>query len=203
MRAKRSAAILGAHPRWTNSRRASFGVNATWGRVEITIRPSGSNCKSAMPHVIRDTGLAEYRVTKIHPKRGILSQKEISMARTVLLLLIATAGLGMAESAEEMLSACRPLTTAKVQADAVEFAHTFDTGTCWGGAFGALQSVSRAASANNKPMLPIGCAPVASTRTQWIAIFVEFAQKNPQRFNEEFSFVAMAAMRAAFPCPTR
>jgi hypothetical protein len=120
------------------------------------------------------------------------------MVRVGLLILLATV-IGRAESAEEMLSSCKPMMNAKVQGETVGFQHNFETGLCWG-AFGALQRLSRLADSNMKPLLPIGCAPENSTRTQLIAIFVDYVRKNPQRLNEDFPIVAMAAISTAFPC---
>jgi hypothetical protein len=120
------------------------------------------------------------------------------MIRVALFILLAAA-IGRAESAEEMLSSCRPLAKAKVLGEKVAFAQNFQTGTCWA-AFGVLQRVSRFVDSNDKPRLSIGCAPANSTRTQLIAIFVDYVQKNPQRLNEDFVDVAMIALETAFPC---
>jgi len=44
------------------------------------------------------------------------------------------------------------------------------------------------------------CVPRDSTRTQLIAIFVRFAQKHPERYQEDFVFVTLSALKSAFPC---
>jgi len=45
------------------------------------------------------------------------------------------------------------------------------------------------------------CTPATSTRTQLIAIFVNYAKRNPQRYSEEFADVVFDALAEAFPCP--
>ena len=119
----------------------------------------------------------------------------------LLLLIFAPllAPIALAESAEEILTSCRPIADAKVQGTTADFEQNFETGQCWG-AFGVLQKVSRFVNDKNQPILRIGCAPATSTRTQFVAIFLEFARKNPQLLNEDFTSVAMAALRDAFPC---
>ena len=58
----------------------------------------------------------------------------------VVILLIAITA--FAESAEEMLSACRPITKAKITDDRVQLPQDIKSGMCWG-AFGVIQEVIR------------------------------------------------------------
>ena len=106
------------------------------------------------------------------------------------------------ESAEEMASACRTVAAAKVSATGVALPTDFDSGLCWG-AFAALQkAINIVASASPRPNVPfLGiCAPETSTRTQLILIFEEFSRRHPERLNADFFFVALDALREAFPC---
>ena len=122
--------------------------------------------------------------------------------KLAIVLLAGAPVLLMAESAQRMVSICKPITEAKVGAEnRLFFEETFESGICWG-AFGALQEVSRVGGTTSpvRPVLPLGCIPEGRTRSQMVAVFVEFVRRNPQRMHEEFIFVAMDAMKAAFPC---
>jgi hypothetical protein len=44
------------------------------------------------------------------------------------------------------------------------------------------------------------CAPSESTRTQLIAIFVDYVKRNPKTMSDKFFFTARAALTEAFPC---
>lgn len=110
------------------------------------------------------------------------------------------------ESAEKMLSSCKVFDEAKVESEGsemtVSFAHDFDSGVCWG-AFAVLQMASRFVDPKRepiRPLLPIGCVPERVSRTQSIAIFVHYARQHPERLHEDFVFVAMDALKTAFPC---
>jgi hypothetical protein len=119
--------------------------------------------------------------------------------RLVLLFLIAACPLALAESAEEMLSACEKITESKVKDGKVSLPQDFDSGRCWG-AFGVLQGLSALQTTDgNRPFFHV-CAPENSSRTQYVAIFVEYVKRNPRRFNDEFWVVALDALRAAFQC---
>jgi hypothetical protein len=50
-----------------------------------------------------------------------------------------------------------------------------------------------------KPMFFV-CLPSDHTRSQMIAIFVQYAEKHPARNHEDFPWVAFDAAREAFPC---
>jgi len=103
-----------------------------------------------------------------------------------------------AQTTEEMVSKCRAVTEAKIQGNALEFVQDFDSGVCWGG-FGTLQTIGRFVT-DEKRILNVGCPPANSTLSQFITIFVAYARKHPERLHEDFVFVAMAALREAFPC---
>ena len=120
------------------------------------------------------------------------------VAIAIALLLVGTKICG-AETAEEMVSACHFILDAKVSNNEVDVPNDSESGLCWG-AFLVLQKVIVIAAHGEKiPFLRV-CAPADSTRTQLIAVFVEYAKRHPERYNEDFFFVAIDAERASFPC---
>ena len=121
----------------------------------------------------------------------------IRLMATCAFLLISSSA--FAESAEELLSACRPVTKAPVSGDSVQFEQTYDTGFCWG-AFSAVQKSIILVDNRKQPLYGV-CPPPTSTRTQTIAIFIQYAETHPQRLHEHYLFVVVDALREAFPCP--
>ena len=124
--------------------------------------------------------------------------------RYLSLLLAASALLGVgpvhAETAAEMGSACRSVVSARLQGDHLAFPHTFDTGRCWG-AFAIIQEVARFADRQgSSSRFFLVCPPLEGTRHQLVAVFVEYANRNPQRTHLDFFDIAMESLRIAFPC---
>lgn len=105
-------------------------------------------------------------------------------------------------SAEDLLSACKPLANAEIDSKQANFLGTFSTGECWG-VFSTIQKVIVFVDAKEKKRIFGVCAPPSSTRTQLIAVFVAYAEKNPQRLNEDFFDVAISSLQEAFPCKGR
>lgn len=107
------------------------------------------------------------------------------------------------ETAEEMLSACRPITQAKISEGSVAFAKTFETGLCWG-AFASLDSALNFSDWNDHPLLDI-CAPKDRSRTQLIAMFVAYIEKHPEQYNWDFFQVASNSFLEVWVCkaPTK
>ena len=59
-------------------------------------------------------------------------------------------------------------------------------------------------SATNRDGRSAGvCAPPSSTLSQLVAIFVSYAEKNPQRLHEEGFDIALESLQVAFPCKGR
>jgi Rap1a immunity proteins len=105
-----------------------------------------------------------------------------------------------AETTEEMVSACRAISTAKVVNGQVDLPQDFDSGVCWG-AFATIQTVITLVDPGTlKPVLHV-CATTQSTRTQLIQIFLVYAQAHPERYQEDYFPVALTAISKAFPCP--
>ena len=114
-------------------------------------------------------------------------------------LLLASGRVFALESAQEYLSACKDIANAKVTEERVFFAPSFESGQCWG-AFGAIQkTVAYADRATNLPYFLV-CAPPETTLSQFVAIFVAYAQRHPERLHESYYEVAMDSLREAFPC---
>ena len=116
------------------------------------------------------------------------------------ILFIFCSSLAFADTAGQMLSACRPIARANISVGKgkVTLPYTFETGKCWG-AFTAIQNGLERVDDRMLLIYNI-CPPAESTRSQLIAIFVDYAEKNPQRLQEDFFDVFIDALRKAFPC---
>jgi hypothetical protein len=105
-----------------------------------------------------------------------------------------------AETTEVLLSNCRPVTQAKVNADgSVAMDSSFENGFCWG-AFATIDQMLMAQNSRTKTPIFNVCLPKDHTRYQMIAIFVRYAEKHPERYNEDSPWVAFDAAREVFPC---
>jgi hypothetical protein len=104
------------------------------------------------------------------------------------------------ETAEEMASACRIVAAAKVVDGQVALPQDFDSGVCWG-AFATLEKAVSVIVGSQSNVPTFGaCTPETSTRTQLIAIFVEYTRRHPERLHESFFNIAIDSLRTAFPC---
>jgi len=82
---------------------------------------------------------------------------------------------------------------------AVEMNADFESGFCWG-AFATIDQMLMAIdAATRRPIFGV-CLPKEHTRYQMIAIFVRYAEKHPERYNDDSPWVAFDAAREAFPC---
>lgn len=120
------------------------------------------------------------------------------LSSMIALVLAATPTATTAQTAQQMLSACRALAKANVTAEGVAVPQDFDSGVCWG-AFATIQTVI--VHVRGEQRLYRVCAPAPSTRTQLVAIFAKYAEDNPRRLHEDFFEVVMDGLRQAFPCP--
>jgi len=113
--------------------------------------------------------------------------------------VLVLAGAAFSETTERMVSACKGVVEATQLGDkTIKLPQDFDTGLCWG-AFAALQY---AINIYTQEMMFGVCAPEKSTRSQLIAIFVEYAKKHPERYHEDSFLVAINALHDVFPCQT-
>jgi hypothetical protein len=114
-------------------------------------------------------------------------------------LLLAFVGITQAETAQQLLSDCKPIVEkSNLKGNNISFPTTYSTGICWG-AFSSIQEAVRYANPNEMPHFGV-CAPESSTRSQMIMIFVKYAKEHPEQLHEDFFKVAMESLRNAFPC---
>jgi hypothetical protein len=105
-------------------------------------------------------------------------------------------------TAGDMLSDCQAIVQASKgssNANELELDNSFTSGTCWG-AFLSLQQFAATKFEGGRNTLLRTCVPQNATLVQIIQVFYLFAQSNPERQQEPFTKVAIAAMRSAFPC---
>lgn len=122
-----------------------------------------------------------------------------------LLSLMAIAAFGIplpcrADTTETVLSNCRDVAKAKVTSDGVMLNPNYESGYCMGAFAVVAQMLMAVDSATHKPLFGV-CLNSHHTRTQLIAVFVRYAEKHPERYNEDFPWVAFDAAKEAFPCP--
>jgi hypothetical protein len=112
-----------------------------------------------------------------------------------IVLLIASCS--YATTAEEMLAGCRSVAQAPVRDGQVRLPEASDAQKCWG-AFIVLNEVIRLRESGK--WILHACTSHDVTRTQLIAIFVEYVDRNPKVRNEQFTMTALNAIIEAFPC---
>ena len=104
-----------------------------------------------------------------------------------------------AESTGDMLSACKIVSESKAADGHVRIPESTSGGICWG-AFSILQEVGRTLDSSGNPIMSF-CLPRNSTRTQLVAVFVNYAEKHPEQWHLDFFQVATVALSEAFSCP--
>jgi hypothetical protein len=115
-----------------------------------------------------------------------------------MMLMLSASSPTVAETVGEMLSNCRPIASAVTEGDMIRYHTTLETQTCWG-AFITLQKILIYTDDAKRPFLR-ACVPPESRRGQLIAVFVDYATKNPQLWHRDFVEVAVVSMQLAFPC---
>lgn len=103
-----------------------------------------------------------------------------------------------AQTAQQLLSACKPIAEGKVTEAGIAFPHTYETGLCWG-LFSMLQLNIVHVDAQKKPLYST-CAPGRATRAQMVQIFVKYAESVPERLHEDGNELALESAQQAFPC---
>jgi hypothetical protein len=106
-----------------------------------------------------------------------------------------------AQNAEEMVSNCKELSEAKISDHRIEVPQNFESGVCWG-AFGAVLDaifIVPDSFPKDGPMLHV-CAPKEVTLTELVQIFMAYTKAHPEQLHKEYFFVALAALKGAFPC---
>ena len=120
------------------------------------------------------------------------------MRACLAVFLMAVANLAMAQTVGEMLSRCRPIAEAKIVGEKISYTRSLDTEFCWG-AFATARSFSSLADERGKPILRL-CVPENTRQQQFVAVFVENAKKNPERWHENFHRLMFESLLQAFPC---
>ena len=126
----------------------------------------------------------------------------IALSGFLYLQLLSAAAGETRYSTKEMLSDCESIVSA-VKAtgdpDQIELENTFSTEHCWG-AFSSLQQVIALRDVGAKyPLLQI-CASQETTLVQLIKQFDSYARRHPEKMQEPFIKVAVAALGSAYPC---
>jgi hypothetical protein len=124
----------------------------------------------------------------------------------IALIVIFTLALGCArransETAEEMVSSCKAISTSTVNNGHVILHQDFASGVCWG-AFGSIQAVITFVDPNTVKPLFYACVPPGSTRTQLIQVFLVYAQAHPEEYQKDYMIVVLTSLQKAFPCPS-
>jgi hypothetical protein len=101
------------------------------------------------------------------------------------------------ETAGELYSACKPIAEAKMSDKGILLRKDFETGLCWG-AFASLQQVGRWYDSAG-PVMGV-CVPAESTRSELIAVFVNYVQNHPEHRHDDFVDVAISAFHGVYPC---
>ncbi len=127
-------------------------------------------------------------------------KRTLPLRIAALLATTTITGTCLAQSAQQMLSACRPIALGEVTSEGVKFPRTFETGQCWG-MFAMLQADVVKIDDRNRRILG-ACAPAESTRSQLIQIFVKYAESNPERLHEDGTSIALESLQRAFVCPS-
>jgi hypothetical protein len=108
-------------------------------------------------------------------------------------------------SAGKMTALCAAIERAPVTPSGeIQVPDTFDSGVCWGyfSTFPAMLGITRYASYPDKNVSFKACPQKPGIMVERIiAIFLEYAKKHPARYQEDAVFVALDAMKEAFPCP--
>jgi hypothetical protein len=103
------------------------------------------------------------------------------------------------ETALQVQSWCKEITTYRVGADSkFMMQETFDNGFCWG-AFATYQSVTDFANSDGSPLLAL-CIPAGVSRIQLIKMFVHYVDIHPALGHRDFAEVMDMAIRQSFVC---
>ncbi len=127
------------------------------------------------------------------------------MLRLSILLLSVVSLAEANDTAERIVSACKVVANARLGDDGsvalpkTSYDDGFDAGMCLG-AFSVLDMALRIASDPPNRKLLFGVCIGEVTWSQEVKIFLEYANRNPKRLNEDFFFVGRDALKAAFPC---
>ena len=103
-----------------------------------------------------------------------------------------------AASANDVLPACKlylSVVDRHGAAKETEIVHLMDAGECLGAVY-ALLNVSRALTEPLK-----FCPPSNAQPDQGVRVVVTYIEKSPERAHDDFTVLALEALRAMWPCP--
>ena len=103
-----------------------------------------------------------------------------------------------AASANDVLPACKLYLSVLDRhgaAKETEIVHLMDAGECLGAVY-ALLNVSRALTEPLK-----FCPPSNAQPDQGVRVVVTYIEKSPERAHDDFTVLALEALRAMWPCP--
>jgi hypothetical protein len=117
----------------------------------------------------------------------------------VLLLLSSLPTLAQLQSGNELLLSCEVLERGlKVSGDKqLTIPHDPQAFMCWG-FMAAIQQLSTIREDNRRILN--ACPPPTSTLTQLIRVFTNYAQSHPEELHQPAAWIAVNALRHAFPC---
>jgi hypothetical protein len=167
-----------------------------WYELKMEALKKGSTLHNYILHSLKTR---KGKTTSLKMRAGRTQMRTIIwLSFVVLLLIIPQVAFPGDNSALNLLSACRAIAKGDVKGDYIGFHETYESGLCWG-TFATIQKMTRYCDSSRKPFFRI-CAPSESKRSQLVAVFVNYAEKNPQRLHEDFFVVALDSLRQAFPC---
>jgi hypothetical protein len=118
------------------------------------------------------------------------------------LVLVFAAGplVAQGNKTDEMLSNCRWIESLKVEDGDYLLPRTPEAQQCWG-AFNVIQTVFSLVDPDDRDHMFHICLPVGGSNAtiQLIGIFVAYAKKHPEEWNEYAFLVAQKAATEAFP----
>jgi hypothetical protein len=123
------------------------------------------------------------------------------MSLVIAALLLFAAAPARAETAAEVAEFCKPFDTAERRpGESVRAAGGTTAGFCWG-VFATFQRLSTYADADGKRLLLI-CAPPEGDRLSFVEVFNRYVRAHPERAQDDFDRVAIAAFQEAYSCRT-
>ncbi len=93
---------------------------------------------------------------------------------------------------------CRPVAAAQIDGDKIYYKSSPSADRCFG-VFLAAQRFTAATDDHRVRLLGI-CSPADARTTQYVRIFLNYADAHPERLNEDFAIVVLAALQNAWPC---
>jgi hypothetical protein len=117
----------------------------------------------------------------------------------VFTILVVARPINAEATTQEMVSACRSITTENMANGEVLLKQDFDTGHCWG-AFEVLNKMLGLTDAKTGKAILFPCQPDHHRAAQLIVIFVKYADKHPEKLADDYFESALDAIGEVFSC---